>query len=115
VIGYLCDRCGRWGSARAGLDSHGGCLQIQTGAPGVIEAYGLHDLRLGDVVAVQDYESSYAPGFLRGAMSIGVVCHGSSVRAGFGPGMTLIMTSKTGVIEPVVTEGANIATLLGLL
>jgi hypothetical protein len=100
--------------AGAGLDSDGGALQIQTNAPGVVEEYGLEDLRLGDVIAVQDYESSYAPGFLRQAMSIGVVGHGDSVRAGFGPGLTLIMTTTGGEIEPVQDAEANMARALDL-
>jgi hypothetical protein len=100
--------------AGSGLDSDGGCLQIQTGSPGVVEAYGLQNLRLGDVIAVQDYECRYAPGFLRGAMSIGIVGHGDSVRMGFGPGMTIIMTASDGEIEPVQGPEANIARMLGL-
>lgn len=100
--------------AGAGLDSDGGCLQIQTGSPGAVERYGLDGLRLGDVVAVRDYESSYAPGYYRGATSIGVVAHGDSVRAGFGPGMTIIMTAIGGEIEPVQDGTANVARLLGI-
>jgi len=100
--------------AGTGLDSDGGCLQIQTGSPGVVEKYGLQDLRLGDVIAVQDYECHYAPGFLRGAMSIGIVGHGDSVRTGFGPGMTIIMTTSGDEIEPVHDPQANIARVLRL-
>jgi hypothetical protein len=103
--------------AGAGLDSDGGALQIQTGAPGAAEKYGLTNLRLGDLVAVQDYEAFQAPGLMRGAVSIGVVCHCDSMRAGFGPGMTMILTArldggKTNVIEPVIDANANIARIL---
>jgi hypothetical protein len=100
--------------AGSGLDSDGGCLQIQTGAPGVVETYGLHALRLGDVIAVKDYECHFAPGFLRGAMSIGVVGHGDSVRTGFGPGLTIIMTTSGDEIQPQEDPQANIARILGL-
>jgi len=100
--------------AGSGLDSDGGCLQIQTGAPGMLEEYELGGLRIGDVVAIRDYECSHAPGFLRGAVSIGIVCHGDSVRAGFGPGMTIVMTASGGEIEPETDADANIARMLGL-
>lgn len=103
--------------AGAGLDSDGGALQIQTGAPGVLEKYGLAGLRLGDVIAIQDYEAFQAPGLMRGAVSIGVVCHCDSMRAGFGPGMTVIMTARrdrggANLIEPVLDPQANIARIL---
>jgi len=103
--------------AGAGLDSDGGALQIQTGAPGALEQYGLTGLRLGDVIAIHDYEAFQAPGLMRGAMSIGVVCHCDSMRAGFGPGMTVILSARqdrsaANVIEPVRDLNANIARIL---
>jgi len=106
--------------AGTGLDSDGGCLQIQTGSPGVVEAHGLQELRLGDIIAVKDYECRYAPGYLRGAMSIGIVGHGDSVRTGFGPGMTMIMTAPPTAmasgnkILPIQDTGANVARILEL-
>lgn len=100
--------------AGAGLDSDGGCLQIQTGSPEAVQRHGLEGMRLGDVIAIRDYDVTYSPCFMRGAMSIGVVCHGDSVRAGFGPGLTLIMTASHGEIEPVNNPKANIARVLSL-
>ena len=100
--------------AGAGLDSDGGGLQIQAGSPGAIEKYDLAGLRLGDLVAILDYECTHAPGYFRGALSIGVVCHGDSVRAGFGPGMTIVMTASHGEIEPVQDLDANVARVLGI-
>ena len=47
-------------------------------------------------------------------MSVGVICHGDSVRAGFGPGMTIIMTTSGDEIEPVKDSKANIARVLRL-
>ncbi len=100
--------------AGTGLDSDGGCLQIQTGSPGVVEKYALQDLRLGDIIAVEDYECLYAPGYWRGAMSVGIVGHGDSVRTGFGPGMTMFMTGSGSEILPVHAPQANVARLMGL-
>ncbi|NLE77485.1 MAG: DUF4438 domain-containing protein [Chloroflexi bacterium] len=100
--------------AGAGLDSDGGALQLQTNSPGMVEEYGLKDLRLGDVIAVRDYDTTYAPGYLRGATSVGIVCHGDSVRVGFGPGLVCFLTGPTAEIEPVHDAKANMARIMGL-
>ena len=51
---------------------------------------------------------------MRGSVVVGVVCQGGSFRSGYGPGLAIIMTSKQGMIAPVVAENANIGELLGL-
>jgi hypothetical protein len=66
------------------------------------------------MVAITDWDSRFGHGYLRGSVVVGVICQGGSFRSGYGPGMTVIMTSKAGAIEPVVTDGANIGDLLGL-
>jgi hypothetical protein len=43
-----------------------------------------------------------------------VIGQGDSPRAGYGPGVTLVMTSMTGGINPVVSPGVNIADVFGL-
>jgi len=100
--------------AGAGLASDGGSLHIQTVDKGALAEAGLDKLRLGDVVAMQDFDSRYSHGFFRGAIGIGVVGQGDSPRPGYGPGLTLLMTSHDGRIAPVVTAGANLVDLLGL-
>ncbi|MGI9253547.1 MAG: DUF4438 family protein [Thermomicrobiales bacterium] len=40
--------------------------------------------------------------------------HGDSYMAGHGPGVTGLMTSRSGAILPVLDPKANIADLLGL-
>jgi hypothetical protein len=100
--------------AGAGLTSEGGSLHIQTQDRDEIARLGLGDLRLGDVVALADYDSSFNHGYLRGAVGIGVIGQGDSPRAGYGPGVTLVMTSMTGGINPVVTPGVNIKDVFGL-
>jgi hypothetical protein len=47
-------------------------------------------------------------------MSIGIVAHGDSPRAGYGPGVTIVMTAVEGRIQPAVVAERNIAHLLGL-
>jgi hypothetical protein len=80
-----------------------------------LAANGLDDLRFGDLVAITDWDSRYGHGYLRGSVVVGVVCQGGSVRSGYGPGLAIIMTSHSGMIEPVVTPGANLAELMGLI
>lgn len=100
--------------AGAGLGSENGALNLQTSDPRLFAEAGLDDLRFGDLVAVADWDSRYGHGYLRGAMAVGVVCQGGSFRSGYGPGIAVIMTSKAPVIEPVMTAGANLKTLMGL-
>lgn len=100
--------------AGAGLTSEGGSLHIQTGDKEALAEHGLDQLRLGDVVALMDYDSSWNHGYLRGALGIGVIGQGDSPRSGYGPGVTLLMTSMTGGINPVVTQGVNVKEIFGL-
>ncbi len=98
--------------AGAGLVSDGGSIHIQTADSGAVKEAGLDGLRLGDVVALTDYDSSWNHGYLRNAVGIGVIAQGDSPRAGYGPGITLIMTSASGDIAPMVTPGVNLKELL---
>lgn len=98
--------------AGAGLTSEGGSIHIQTADKEAVKNAGLDKLRLGDVVALTDYDSSWNHGYLRRAVGIGVVAQGDSPRAGYGPGITLLMTSASGVIEPLLTEGVNLRDLI---
>lgn len=100
--------------AGAGLTSEGGSLHIQSQDRDALRQAGLDRLRLGDVVALADYDSSWNHGYLRGAVGIGVVGQGDSPRAGYGPGVTLLMTSMTGGINPVVTPGVNLKEIFAL-
>jgi hypothetical protein len=50
--------------------------------------------------------------YLNGAVSVGVVVHSRSTVAGHGPGVTMIMSSRSGRIRPVIDPGANLKRLL---
>lgn len=100
--------------AGSGLSSDGGVLDIQTGDAALLGASGLADLRLGDIVAFQDCDATINTGYHKGAVSVGVVSQGDSHRSGFGPGVTILMTSRDGAIRPVRRAGVNIASLLAL-
>ncbi len=100
--------------AGSGLTSESGAICIQTTDRGAIERAGLDTLRLGDLVALEDYDSAWGHGYRKGSVGIGVVSSTDSIRAGYGPGVTLLMTSPAGDIAPIVVEGTNLGALLSL-
>jgi hypothetical protein len=90
-------------------------FDIQTADREVLEEHGLSHLRLGDLVAIRDHDTSFGHGYRQGAWSIGCIAHADSIMAGHGPGVTALMTSPTGHIQPHVdARQANIADLLEL-
>ncbi|MGQ9583849.1 MAG: DUF4438 family protein [Anaerolineae bacterium] len=101
--------------AGAGFASEYSVVNLQTSDGQALADAGLAGLRFGDLVAIKDWDSRYNHGYLRGSVVVGVVCQGGSFRSGYGPGLAVIMTSKTGAIHPVVMERANIGDLLGLI
>jgi hypothetical protein len=91
-----------------------GDYDIQCFDPPTVREFGLDGLRLGDIVAIVDADNSFGRIFRTGAVTIGVVAHGSSFISGHGPGVTTLLTSASGALEPVLDERANLATILGL-
>ncbi|WP_372920921.1 DUF4438 domain-containing protein [Roseovarius sp.] len=100
--------------AGAGLTSEGGSLHMQSTDRKELAKHGLDKLRLGDVVAIADTDSRYNHGYLRGAMSIGIVGQTDGPRAGYGPGMTVVMTAPAGQLGSYEAPGNNIADILEL-
>lgn len=86
-----------------------GDYDIMTQDPAANEKYGIDKLRFGDFVAVQDHDSTYGPHYKKGAVTIGVVVHSDSFTSGHGPGLTIVATSKTSAIEPIIDADANLA------
>lgn len=89
-------------------------LDIQTSDPEALAEAGLEGLLLGDVIAILDYDTTYSNYYRRRAVTIGVVSQGDSLIGGHGAGVTPILASADGLIEPVISDGANIALYLGL-
>ena len=100
--------------AGLGLTSDGGSLHMQSTDRALIAETGLDRLRLGDVVAIENTDSRFNHGYLRGAFGIGVVGQTDGPRAGYGPGITLLMTAPGGTLGAYTAVGTNIADLLGL-
>lgn len=98
-----------------GRDSvHRGDYDITMFDEDTVAEYRLDELRLGDFVAIMDADHSYGRIYRKGAVSIGLVIHGDSVVAGHGPGVTSLMTSRTGQIRPIIDQAANIAKVMNL-
>lgn len=74
----------------------------------------LEGLRLGDLVAVSDWDATYYTGYREGALTVGVVACGDSPVLGNGPGMTLLLSAPGGLLRPEVDAAASIADLLEL-
>ncbi len=91
-----------------------GDYDIQCFDDATVREFGLDQLRLGDVVAIADADNSFGRVYRTGAVTIAVVSHGMSFIAGHGPGVTTLLTSASGVLEPHVDARANLATIFGL-
>jgi hypothetical protein len=91
-----------------------GDYDIQCFDAAAVREFGLDRLRLGDVVAIADADNSFGRVYRTGAVTIAVVSHGMSYIAGHGPGVTTLLTSASGAIEPHLDARANLATILGL-
>lgn len=100
--------------AGLGLTSEGGSVHLQTTDRALIAELGLDRLRLGDIVALDDTDSRFNHGYLRGARAIGVVCSTDGPRAGYGPGITVLLTAPATGLGRYDAPGANIADLLAL-
>jgi hypothetical protein len=75
---------------------------------------GVEELRLGDLVAIRDWDATYYTGYREGALTVGVVACGDSPILGNGPGVTILVSAPDGLVVPELDGGANIADILGL-
>jgi len=100
------------GSGIGSVTSFSGDFDITTGDPRAVESLNLQELRFGDLVLLKDLDSFYGHEYCRGAVTIGIVVHGGSPDMGHGPGVTAIMSCKTGKIKGIDSQGANIASHL---
>jgi len=96
------------GSGIGSAHSFSGDYDIQLFDQPTVERYGLEDLRLGDLVAIIDADATYGRIYRTGGVVIGIVVHSSCVLAGHGPGVMVIMSSKSGGIRPVLDPDANL-------
>lgn len=96
------------GSGIGAASSYTGDYDIMTADVDEIKRLHLDKLKFGDFVLLQDCDNTYGRGYLKGAVSIGVVVHSDCVKMGHGPGITTIMTCKKSLIDPIIDHNANI-------
>ena len=89
-----------------------GDYDIMTQDPEANIAFGLNKLRFGDLVLIEDHDNHNGPHYVKGSVSIGVIVHSDSFTSGHGPGVTIILTSKTSNLKGILDEQANIAKYL---
>lgn len=76
--------------------------------------YNLGTLRFGDIVFIEDHDSTNGRAYRKGAGTVGVVVCSDGIGNGEGPGVLTLMSSKKPFIKPVIQKDANIALYLGI-
>lgn len=102
------------GSGLGANQAYSGDYDIQLFDENTVKTYGLGNLRLGDLVAITDADSTYGRLYRKGAVTVGIIVHCDSVVSGHGPGVTTLFTSRTGKIKLRIDPNANIAKILKL-
>ena len=74
----------------------------------------LDGLRIGDLVAIREWDATYVTGYHEEFLAIAAVVTGDSPLLGNGPAATILLSGPAAQIEPVLAEDANLATLLEL-
>lgn len=97
------------GSGIGSGSAYTGDYDIMTADMSEIKRLGLDKLRFGDLVLLEDCDNMYGRGYLKGAVSVGVIVHSDCMKSGHGPGVTTIMVAKTPIIEAKIDKNANIA------
>lgn len=74
----------------------------------------LESLRIGDLVAIHDWDASYYTGYHEDRVTVGVVTTGDSPVLGNGAATTILLSGPTTSFELVEDATANLADLLAL-
>lgn len=90
------------------------CAEIMTDHGECDEEFGLSELHFGDIIAVTDLDTTSGRTFLEGAVTIGVIVSGDSLALGDGPGLLTILSSKTSILKPILSESANLKNYLNI-
>lgn len=91
-----------------------GDYDIMTADEKTVKEYGIDNLRFGDFVCLLDCDNTYGRGYLKGAVSIGVVIHSDCIKMGHGPGIMIIATSKKPVIKGLISDRCNVKDYISL-
>lgn len=97
------------GSGLGSSTTMSGDYDIMTHDPESYAQYHLDTLRFGDIVMIENHSNVNGPDYLKGAVTVGVICHSDSFTSGHGPGVTVLFTSRKSLIQPIMSENANLA------
>ena len=100
------------GSGVGSSTAFSGDYDIMTGDKGANKEFGIDKLKFGDLVLLRDCDNTNGRQYLGESVSIGVIVHSDCIISGHGPGVTVIMSSKTSNIVGKIDENANIANYL---
>jgi hypothetical protein len=75
----------------------------------------LDGLRIGDLVAISDWDATYYTGYHEDRVTIGVVATGDSPALGNGPATTILLSGPTASFDLAIEADANLAQLLDLV
>lgn len=103
------------GSGVGSTTAFSGDYDIMTGDKKANEKFGINELKFGDLVLLKDCDNTNGRQYLEGSVSIGVIVHSDCIKSGHGPGVTVIMSSKTSKIKGIIDDKANIGNYLGIL
>jgi hypothetical protein len=84
-------------------------IALQSGADDALEG-----LRIGDFVAVRDWDATYYTGYHEDRITVGVVSTGDSPVLGNGPATTILLSGPAKAFDLAVDAEANLAQLLDL-
>jgi len=84
-------------------------IALQAGADEALDG-----LRIGDLVAVRDWDATYITGYHEDRVLVGVVSTGDSPVLGNGPATTILLSGPAAALDFEIDAGANLADLLEL-
>lgn len=102
------------GSGIGASSAHNGDYDIMTADHDEIVRLGLDKLRYGDIVLLENCDTTFGRGYLTGAVTIGIVVHSDCILTGHGPGVATLLSSRQSIIEGIITPTANLADYMGV-
>lgn len=87
---------------------------LMSGDRALMAELGIDQMRLGDLVVINNADHRYGRGYKAGAVTIGLCIHGDSVMTGHGPGILTLMTCDEPCVKWVIDPSANIANYLNI-
>jgi len=102
------------GSGIGSATAYRGDYDIMTADWEEIKRLGLDKLRFGDIVLLENCDTTFGRGYYTGAVTIGIIIHSDCLLAGHGPGVTTLFSSKTPIIEGRIDPKANLADIMGV-